>query len=215
MTKIQAEPKVGGKPLVWIVDDEIDLAETYSQYLSIDFETRAFDSAEKAIHAIETGKHLPDALVTDIKMPGISGIALAGKLGEISHGIRPTIIAISGNAQKKDLVGAIEFSVSGFLEKPFAPDLLRRKIIDSLIASQTGKLTHQRTQLLLKKNLILENLRQRYLNRLKVFENVLMNTGIDPFGEDEERAARNEQIQEEAELERKLTTIDLELASLS
>lgn len=62
-----------------IVDDERDMRHSISQWLALSgFETETFASAEEALRAI--GPDYPGIVLSDIKMPGMDGMALLRRL---------------------------------------------------------------------------------------------------------------------------------------
>ncbi|MDH3621843.1 MAG: response regulator, partial [Gammaproteobacteria bacterium] len=68
------------RPLnVWIVDDDQSVRWVLEKALKqADMETRSFERAEHLLEAI--GESKPDVLITDVRMPGMSGIALLERL---------------------------------------------------------------------------------------------------------------------------------------
>ena len=61
------------KPIVWVIDDDDSIRWVLEKGLTEDnLEVVTFDRANKAIKRLETDS--PDVLLTDIKMPGASGI---------------------------------------------------------------------------------------------------------------------------------------------
>ena len=82
---------------VVVADDERELREAIVS--SVDWEAQGFTvvgSAENGIEALElVEKFKPDLLLTDIKMPFISGIELARRVREIRPSIQ--IVFLSGS----------------------------------------------------------------------------------------------------------------------
>ena len=63
------------KPIVWVIDDDDSIRWVLEKGLTEDnLEVVTFDRANKAIKRLETDS--PDVILTDIKMPGASGIQL-------------------------------------------------------------------------------------------------------------------------------------------
>ena len=112
------------KELVYIVDDEQGIGRLCQDFLSDRYETVVFESPEEALSAFET-RH-PDLMITDMKMPKISGFELI----EIAQslGWRKPVIMMSGFAQKADVLRAINGQVAAFVEKPFDPSELNSVI---------------------------------------------------------------------------------------
>lgn len=104
--------------VVWLLEDEAELAESYLDFLSPHLTVHHFDDPLKAEAAFfEDNK--PDLVVTDLKMPQRSGLRFIRDLQTKGHHC-PAIL-ISGFAEKAHALEAIELGVSGFIEKPFDP----------------------------------------------------------------------------------------------
>ena len=64
---------------VWVVDDDQSVRWVLEKALrQADMEARSFERAEHLLDAIEQGE--PDVLITDVRMPGMSGITLLERL---------------------------------------------------------------------------------------------------------------------------------------
>jgi DNA-binding NtrC family response regulator len=62
-----------------VIDDEQDMRQSISQWLSLSgFQPETFASAEEALRVI--GPDFPGAVITDIRMPGMDGMALLKRL---------------------------------------------------------------------------------------------------------------------------------------
>jgi CheY-like chemotaxis protein len=67
-----------------------------------------------------------DVLVTDVHMPGLDGIALAGKAPAIQPGIR--LLLMSGLADVLDQARILEDKGARLLAKPFPIDKIRAEV---------------------------------------------------------------------------------------
>ena len=102
-----------------IVDDEPDMRESISQWLVLSgFDTETYGSAEDALKAI--GPDWPGVVITDIKMPGMDGMALLKRLMGIDSGL--PVIMITGHGDVPMAVEAMRLGAMDFMEKPFNPD---------------------------------------------------------------------------------------------
>jgi DNA-binding NtrC family response regulator len=102
-----------------IVDDEQDMRQSISQWLGLSgFETETYASAEEALKAI--GPDWPGVVVSDIKMPGMDGMAFLRKLIGLDNGL--PVILITGHGDVPMAVEAMRLGAFDFLEKPFNPD---------------------------------------------------------------------------------------------
>ena len=106
---------------VHIIDDDQALRESLAFLLRThQLEVRSFDSAKTFLDA------LPDAslgcVITDIRMPGMSGIDLLRRLKELKVGV--PVIVITGHGDVSLAVEAMKIGAADFFEKPFNDDQL-------------------------------------------------------------------------------------------
>ena len=104
---------------VAIVDDEQDMRQSISQWLALSgFETETFPSAEDALKSL--GNDYPGLVVSDIKMPGMDGMAFLKRLMSVDSAL--PVIMITGHGDVPMAVEAMRVGAFDFLEKPFNPD---------------------------------------------------------------------------------------------
>lgn len=102
-----------------IVDDEPDMRESISQWLVLSgFDTETYASAEDALKVI--GADWPGVVVSDIRMPGMDGIAFLKRLMALDSGL--PVILITGHGDVPMAVEAMRLGAMDFMEKPFNPD---------------------------------------------------------------------------------------------
>lgn len=102
-----------------IVDDEQDMRQSIGQWLALSgFETETFAGAEDALKAI--GPDWPGLVITDIRMPGMDGMAFLRKLMSMDSSL--PVIMITGHGDVPMAVEAMRVGAYDFLEKPFNPD---------------------------------------------------------------------------------------------
>ncbi|MGB5257779.1 MAG: nitrogen regulation protein NR(I) [Woeseiaceae bacterium] len=103
----------------WIVDDDPSVRWVLEKALKqADIETRSFERAEHLLDAID--EDVPDVLITDVRMPGMSGIALLERL----RGSLPDlpIIVITAHSDLENAVAAYKGGAFEYLPKPFDID---------------------------------------------------------------------------------------------
>ena len=119
---------MASRPLqVWIVDDDQSVRWVLEKALKqADIETRSFERAEHLLDAI--GDDEPDVLITDVRMPGMSGLALLERLRTSSPEL--PIIVITAHSDLENAVAAYKGGAFEYLPKPFdideAVDLVRK-----------------------------------------------------------------------------------------
>jgi two-component system nitrogen regulation response regulator GlnG len=108
------------RPLrAWIVDDDQSVRWVLEKALNqAGIETRSFERAEHLLEAID--EEAPDVLITDIRMPGMSGMALLQRL----RSTRPDlpIIVITAHSDLENAVAAYKGGAFEYLPKPFDID---------------------------------------------------------------------------------------------
>ena len=120
-------------PRVLVVDDERIIADTLEMILSMSgYDTRAAYSGEMAIEMARNFH--PDMMITDVVMPGITGIEAAIKVREIVPACG--VLLISGQAATQHLVEKSRSQNQEFelLLKPVHPTVLIAKL-QSVIAA--------------------------------------------------------------------------------
>jgi CheY-like chemotaxis protein len=91
--------------------------------------------ASNAVEALRLISDSPevDALVSDIRMPGMTGIELGNSVRLIKQDMPILLMSGFSGADKEDVMGLFEQPRVAFLPKPFTPAQLK-KAVDSLLA---------------------------------------------------------------------------------
>lgn len=104
---------------VWVVDDDQSVRWVLEKALhQAEMDCRSFERAEHLLEAIEHGE--PDVLITDVRMPGMSGIALLERLRTTSPNL--PIIVITAHSDLESAVAAYKGGAFEYLPKPFDID---------------------------------------------------------------------------------------------
>jgi two-component system nitrogen regulation response regulator GlnG len=104
---------------VWVVDDDQSVRWVLEKALrQAGMSARTFERAEHLLEAIAHGE--PDVLITDVRMPGMSGITLLERL----HSTCPDlpIIVITAHSDLENAVAAYKGGAFEYLPKPFDID---------------------------------------------------------------------------------------------
>src|SRR6516225_3204213 len=104
---------------VWLVDDDASIRWVLERALRNDgMAPRAFEAAEPALDALR--RDAPDVLITDIRMPGASGLELLRRIRDA----RPElpVIVMTAHSDLGSAVSAYEGGAFEYLPKPFDID---------------------------------------------------------------------------------------------
>ena len=106
-------------PVVHVVDDD-DAARHSLEFLldCAGLKVRTYASAGELLERV--GELEPGCIVTDVRMPGMTGIELLDRLKAM--GIEQPVIVITGHADVPMAIHAMKQGVADFLEKPFSDD---------------------------------------------------------------------------------------------
>jgi CheY-like chemotaxis protein len=105
---------------VLLVDDDLVSREVTATVLTMNgFTVHTADNGDAALRALSTGAVMPDLILMDAQMPGLSGVALVDGLRSRS---RARIVVVSGSNPASEVAAAAD----GFLLKPLDVEALRR-----------------------------------------------------------------------------------------
>ncbi len=115
--------------LILIVDDEVRYRELYGQVLeAAGFEVRTAASAEEALDLM--GEREPALVVSDVRMPGASGIELL-RTARQERAALPFLL-VTAYAEVRDAVKALKLGAVDYLAKPVDLDELVAAVRDAL-----------------------------------------------------------------------------------
>ncbi len=140
---------------ILIVDDQINTCKSLQAILKKSgYHSDYTLSAEEALRRVQDEHY--DIVISDIRMPGMDGMALLEELKKIQPSL--VVVMITGYATIKSAVEAIQKGAYDYLPKPFTPDEVR-VIIERAVE-------HSRLEA---ENILL----RRHLQAQRPFENIL------------------------------------------
>ncbi len=109
--------------IVLLVDDDLTLHSVISEVLVRDgFSVSAALSAEEAFDRLR--ERLPDLIVLDWNLPGMSGLDFCRRVRRERHTSRLPLMFLTSNSSSEHLVEAFDAGADDFVAKPFrAPEL--------------------------------------------------------------------------------------------
>lgn len=113
---------------VYIVDDEAVARNGVTRALQKDYETRGFETAEQALRALKDA--VPDLMLLDIGLPGMSGIEALKRIKERYPDI--VIIMITAYEDIATVVAAMKLGAYDYIVKPIHMDSLMVTIRNAL-----------------------------------------------------------------------------------
>jgi two-component system response regulator FixJ len=108
-------------PVVTIIDDDESVRSSLTFLVECaGHNVRAFDSAESFLEAIAEQGSEAGCIVTDVRMPGLSGVELVHRLKAMD--CREPVIVITGHADVPMAIQAMKAGIADFIEKPFSDE---------------------------------------------------------------------------------------------
>ncbi len=106
---------------IWVVDDDRSIRWVLSRaFEKAGIEVREFERGEDVIDQLDVTSHLPDAVITDVRMPGMDGISFMRTLQGM-HSDLPVII-MTAHSDLDSAVNAYGGGAFDYLPKPFDID---------------------------------------------------------------------------------------------
>jgi len=144
-TKAKEQRKVSQKAIILVIDDEEAMRDSCCQVLSKNgYVVETAENGHGGLRKIREIK--PDLVLIDLKMPGMSGMELLERIGDIDPDI--VSVVITGYATIESAVEAMKRNAYDFLSKPFTPDQLRIVIERGLerkrLAAESARLRREK-----------------------------------------------------------------------
>jgi two-component system, LuxR family, response regulator FixJ len=130
---------MANEPVVHVIDDDKAARESLEFLLDCaGLRVKGYDSADSFLAALPQLEH--GCIVTDVRMPGMSGIELVARLKAL--GVADPVIVITGHADVPMAINAMKQGVADFIEKPFGDDVIL-EAIRSAISRHSHLAEHQ------------------------------------------------------------------------
>jgi len=112
---------------ILVVEDEDAIREMQVMVLEqADFQVVGVPSAEKALQAL--AETIPDLILLDWMLPGISGVELARRLKNDESYADLPIILLTARGEEEDKIRGLEIGADDYITKPFSPKELVARI---------------------------------------------------------------------------------------
>lgn len=106
-------------PIIWVIDDDPSIRWVLEKALTkAEMDVTCFDNADHILHTLR--KEKPDAIITDIRMPGTSGLELLDSINK-NYPELPVII-ITAHSDLDSAVSSYQGGAFEYLPKPFDID---------------------------------------------------------------------------------------------
>lgn len=171
------------KLTILLIDDDPELIEIIDDVLNEEYEVI---KAEEGDHGLRLAKEtIPDIIISDVNLPSVSGIEICSLLRKNPLTEHIPILLISSHSEESVKNSAFKMGATDYIEKPFKPDFLKKKV-DAILSFKQNLLKNNREN----PNIILpDNFEDKtiqkvieYINKNISEENLNSNTIADSVG---------------------------------
>ncbi|PPQ17295.1 DNA-binding response regulator [Bradyrhizobium sp. AC87j1] len=119
---------------ILVIDDDAAMRDSLAFLLDVNgFYVATYEAATAFLNDVASGP--VDCIVSDIRMPGMSGLELVSKVK--ANRVNCPVVLITGHGDVSLAVEAMKAGAVDFIDKPFVEDVLLRAINSALEARPT------------------------------------------------------------------------------
>ena len=123
---------------VLIVEDNLELLDAVSVLITMNgYTVQTASSAQEALTILEN--HVPNLIICDISMPGMSGLELLEKVK--IKGMCSAVVMLTASKENEKIIQAVQLGCLDYVIKPFDSDVFLSKL-NSWI--EVGRLLRER-----------------------------------------------------------------------
>ncbi|QBK03593.1 response regulator [Hylemonella gracilis] len=136
------------KKTILVVDDTADNLSLLAGLLKDVYRVRLANSGEKALAALASGDDLPDLILLDVMMPGMSGYEVCERLKGDARTQAIPVIFLTGMSSVEDESKGLALGAADYITKPVSPPILLARVQTQLLMRDAlGLLEAQNIQL--------------------------------------------------------------------
>jgi CheY-like chemotaxis protein len=118
---------------ILVVDDELDMQTLFQQKFRKEIHGGTVEfafaiSGEQALEYLQSNHHEAVLILSDINMPGMSGLELLGQIKQRYHEPPPVVMMITAYGDEENYQQAMKLGADDFLTKPVDFNLLKTKL---------------------------------------------------------------------------------------
>ncbi len=158
--------------IILLIDDNKEIVELLNEKLKDDYQIlKAFDGEEGRKLAT---KHIPDLIISDIMMPGISGTELCRDLKNNLSTSHIPIILLTAKGSEQDEIRGLNTGADDYISKPFKMSILQARI-HSLIENRIKLINYFQEKSLVEEQLPVDPQKEKEIAFLKKIEDYILD----------------------------------------
>ena len=111
---------------ILIVDDNLQIRQYVKQLFDGEYEILEAENGDKGLELVR--KYIPDVVISDIMMQGLSGIELCSRIKEDAALNHIPVILLTGSSSAEVKLKGIECGAEDFISKPFEREMLIARV---------------------------------------------------------------------------------------
>ena len=113
---------------ILLVEDNLDMQAYIHELLQDQYAIFTATNGEHALHLLEKMDQLPDAIISDLMMPGMDGFTLLNHLKKDDRYAWIPTVMLTARSDARDKLQALTIGVDDYITKPFSAHELRIRI---------------------------------------------------------------------------------------
>jgi len=167
----------GDTPLILVVEDDDEIRKYIKLSLDPEYRVKCAENGEIGLDLAK--KHIPDMVISDIKMPVMDGIELCNRLKESEKTSHIPVILLTAYSSKQSKIEGLSKGADAYLAKPFNIDMLNAQIVNLLSSRKKLRKKFSTDFLVGPQSKNLKDVDERFLQRLvEVIEKNISDTGL-------------------------------------
>lgn len=126
MPKREAPVVLPPRPLIMVIDDEVVNLRIAEKLLIDDFEVKSVSTVESAFQFLDA--KIPDLILLDVNMPGVSGFDMFGKLQSDDRLNNIPVVFLTGDENVQTEVKCFNAGAMDFIRKPLVKDVVIQRV---------------------------------------------------------------------------------------
>ena len=132
------------KQRILVIEDEEDILALIHYNLGKEgFDVSTASSGETGLR--QAYHELPDLIVLDLMLPGMSGLEVCRKLKQDSATVNLPVIMLTARGEESDVVAGLEIGADDYVTKPFSHKVLASRIRTVLRRANESKTVDEST----------------------------------------------------------------------
>jgi len=110
---------MAGRRRILVVEDDESVRQLLARQLSTEYEVQQAADAQQALQVLGAMKPLPDLIICDVMMPGMTGVQFAKQLKGSNDYKTVPIIFLTARTGALDVIEGINAGARHYITKPF------------------------------------------------------------------------------------------------